>query len=44
MNINCKEANKDVDGKCLGYSHGCDDDEPVDQCKECEKCTVYGIE
>ena len=32
------------DGKCEGYCHGENDDEPVEQCKNCQLHTSYGIE
>ncbi|OPX89460.1 MAG: hypothetical protein A4E53_01537 [Pelotomaculum sp. PtaB.Bin104] len=36
----CKTANKDSNGKCLGYSSG-GDDEPIDRCKTCLKYTGH---
>lgn len=33
----CPFAQKQHDGKCLGYGISPDDDEPCDYCKECRK-------
>lgn len=37
--LDCRNAEKQGD-KCLGYSK-IDDDEPIETCKQCEKCTMY---
>lgn len=37
----CKEAEKDSRG-CLGYSRE-NDDEPVEQCKQCNKNTMHEV-
>lgn len=37
--IDCKSATKQNDGTCLGYQYGDDDDEPIEQCKLCKKCS-----
>ena len=39
--IECDQANKEVDGKCLGYSCSENYDEPIDQCKTCKEYTSY---
>lgn len=36
--VDCKSATKQNDGTCLGYQNG-EDDEPVEQCKLCKKCS-----
>lgn len=30
--------------KCFGYQRGEDDDEPIEQCKQCRLSTYYGVE
>lgn len=42
--VDCSTAEKCADGKCMGYGFSDDDDEPIDQCKECKKYQSYGIE
>ena len=39
--IECDQANKEVDGKCLGYSCSENYDEPIKQCKTCKEYTSY---
>lgn len=38
--LDCEEAAKQSDGKCLGYAYF-DDDFPVEQCLNCEERTGY---
>ena len=33
MEINCDRAEKEADGKCLGYGKSEDNDEPIEKCK-----------
>lgn len=40
MIIDCESVFKEADGECLGFSL-CDDDEPIDKCKNCKKHTGY---
>ena len=40
--IDCSKAEHDAGG-CLGFQSG-DDDEPIEQCKTCQKYTSYGFE
>lgn len=39
--IVCSSAEKDSDGKCLGYGKSDIDDEPCKICKNCKKSTGY---
>ena len=36
----CNDAEKQQDGKCLGYSIW-NDDEPIEQCKNCKNNSTY---
>ena len=38
---NCDEAEKQADGKCLGFGKSSQDDEPIYACKNCVKCTAF---
>ena len=38
--VDCSAAEK-IGELCSGYQRGLDDDEPCEQCKECEKNTFY---
>ena len=37
----CKDASRDVDGKCLGYQKSKIDDEPTDECMNCKEYQSY---
>jgi hypothetical protein len=37
----CFSAERQSDGKCLGYGRGENDDEPCVQCANCPICTAY---
>ena len=39
--VNCMSAERQSDGKCLGYGRGENDDEPCAQCATCPQCTAY---
>lgn len=41
--VDCISAEKDGQGKCLGYA-AAGDDEPVETCKNCSVCSCYGME
>ena len=37
----CKNAERDFNGKCLGYQKSDIDDEPADMCMECKENSSY---
>ena len=39
--LHCESAVKTITGLCNGYCHSDDDDEPIDQCKDCKKHVGY---
>lgn len=39
--VDCMSAERQADGKCLGYGRGENDDEPCAQCSNCPQCTAY---
>jgi|GEM_PF-2774283 len=41
--VDCKRAEKDITGLCLGYAPD-GDDEPIETCKQCSLCSCYGLE
>lgn len=41
--VDCKSAEKDSGGQCLGYAPT-GDDEPIETCKQCSICTCHGME
>jgi hypothetical protein len=42
LNLDCDKAEKQGN-RCLGFSK-VNDDEPIETCKQCKKCTIYGEE
>lgn len=39
--VDCMGAERQKDGKCLGYGHSGQDDEPCEQCKVCSINSAY---
>lgn len=39
--VDCMAAERQADGKCLGYARSGEDDEPCEQCRECPVNTSY---
>lgn len=44
VTVDCRSAEHQADGKCLGYGRGENDDEPCEQCANCPQCTAYAPE
>lgn len=38
--VGCDKAQHNSDGSCLGLCRSENDDEPIEQCKNCKRCTA----